>query len=505
MNANTGERRQFVLLPARGLRARRTALASTSRSFFVSLHNHVASGTSFEAATNVEIEVIDSIREDGTKLVAMREDDAMALRANQPDIVVAPVLYYRLAVATRHACRAAPSSLSVNPIARPGIRTRGAAPPITVHVADRVTGTPIAGAQIVAFTDFANRLGRDSVTNRNGNAKLDFGTSPVRLERLYVYPPLAGYWGAFERDASIGVGHRIDLNPIDPSADDCLRHFHGAGSSGDGRGVVVGVIDTGAGPHPDLEIKGDSDNGEGHGSHVAGIIGGRGAHPNGVAGVAPGVSLRSYRVFGVPGGVAANYTIAKAIDQAVVHKCDLINLSLKIDNPDDPSGFGTDPVVQYALDDARSAGALPIAAAGNDNRTAVDFPARDTMSLAVSALGRIGTFPQGSLEIADIMAPQGDDPQNFIAAFSNVGPEVDLTGPGVGIVSTVPGGYGVMSGTSMACPAVSGMTARLLSNSPDILSMRRGPERSASIARLALGAARSLGFGAHYEGRGLIG
>ena len=60
-----------------------------------------------------------------------------------------------------------------------------------------------------------------------------------------------------------------------------------------------------------------------------------------------------------------------------------------------------------------------------------------------------------------MVAPFGHDPKNYIAAFSNSGVEIDVAAPGAGVVSTVPGGYGVMSGTSMACPAVTGIAPRL--------------------------------------------
>jgi subtilisin len=445
--------------------------------------------------------VLDSIREDGAKLVEMSEADSKKLRTTHPDILIAPVVYYELATARRLRPRAAPSLLGVQPAATPGIPGQ-----IQVRVIDANSSAGVENALVVAFTDFTNRFGADGRTDSNGNAVINLGTSSVQIERLYVYPPLAGYWGAYRENFTLQPGFQVSLQPIDLSFVDSLRHFHGAGQpTTDGSGVTVGVIDTGVGPHPDLNSTGDIDNGEGHGTHVAGIIAANGTPPNGIRGIAPGVTLRSYRVFSAPGGLAANFTIAQAIDQAVLDGCDIINLSLKIDNQFDPSGFVIDPVVQSALQDARDAGVLPIAAAGNDNRTVVDFPGRDPTCLAVSALGRAGTFPSGSLEEGDILRPPtGTDPSNFIAAFSNFGPDVDLTGPGVGIVSTVPGGHGVLSGTSMACPAVTGMAARLIAQNPTILNMQHNAARSASMASLIMQSAQTLGFDIEYEGQGIL-
>jgi len=60
-----------------------------------------------------------------------------------------------------------------------------------------------------------------------------------------------------------------------------------------------------------------------------------------------------------------------------------------------------------------------------------------------------------------------------------------------------------MSGTSMACPAVTGAAAQLLASRVDILSMPRSPSRAEAIAQMLLQAARPLGFGAQFEGQGL--
>jgi subtilisin len=122
----------------------------------------------------------------------------------------------------------------------------------------------------------------------------------------------------------------------------------------------------------------------------------------------------------------------------------------------------------------------------------------------VSAYGRRGTFPPGTTDADEVRKPFGRDAKHFIAGFSNVGPEIDLTGPGVGVISTVLGGHGVMSGTSMACPAVTGAAARMLATKPEILSMTRDEERWDRIVHEVLNAAKTLGFKPEFEGQGVL-
>ncbi|MCZ7562698.1 MAG: S8 family serine peptidase [Burkholderiales bacterium] len=186
----------------------------------------------------------------------------------------------------------------------------------------------------------------------------------------------------------------------------------------------------------------------------------------------------------------------KALDRAAADGCDLVNMSL--------GGGAPDAATAAAIADARAQGVLVIAAAGNDGREPVSYPGADQLAIAVSAMGRKGTYPAGSTHAAEAMPPYGRDRRNFIAAFSNVGPEIDLTAPGVAIVSAWPGGYAALDGTSMACPAVTGAAAALLARKRGVLGMPRGQARSDAMAKLVFAAARSLGFTAEFEGRGML-
>jgi subtilisin len=505
----------FVVLPTSGLRAT-PATSSAALGLFLARLDDVRSAPaarSLVAGTGLkvkpEFKVLDSIRADGAKLVEMTADTANDLLASQPGLRIVPVVYYRPALTRRKIewtlKAAAARARKAAKAAAAAAKAAAAAVKVVVTVSSAGDGKPVPGATVVAFTDFQNRVGAQGVTNARGVVSLTLGKG-ARVERLYVYPE-KDFWGALRKNVSTQGGIDVALTPIALDYTDALRYYYGNAPDGAGGGVTVGVVDTGVGPHPDLVVAGGlncvtgedpedfGDNGAGHGTHVGGIIAARGTPPDGIRGLAPGVSLRSYRVFGKGAEGASNFAIAKAIDRAVTDHCDLINLSL--------GGGPSDPATQSAVHDARAQGSLVVAAAGNDDRGPVSFPAADPLCVAISALGRKGTFPRGSVDEDAVMGPFGNDPDEFIAAFSNVGPQVNLCGTGVGILSTVPGGYAALSGTSMACPVVVGFAARLLAQLPNVLAMPRDQDRSDAVARALLQTAKDRGFPAELQGNGL--
>ncbi|MDX2032931.1 MAG: S8 family serine peptidase [Blastocatellia bacterium] len=510
------EEQQFILLPARGMTTRSAGANPELTSFLVSLSGSVGRQVTAASATgggrrargggrrSASMRVLDSIHEDGAKLVEMSTEAMADLRAEQPGMRIVPVVHYHTMAAPRPAIEEAVTAS----------RTRGAttaaAVKITIKLVSKADGKPVAGVDVVAFTDFAGRRGAQGTTNSKGEVSLALGAASRKLERLYAFPKL-GFWGLLRKSVTISSGSQLSLRPLDLGFTDSKRFFYGDAPGGAGAGLKVGVIDTGIAAHPDLLIDGGvntvvgenpndfGDNGEGHGTHVAGIIAARGSAPAGIRGIAPNVTLRSYRVFGKNNPGASNFAIAKAIDRAVADGCDLINMSL--------GGGAPDIATQEAIADARAQGVVVFAAAGNDGRQPVSFPALDSLALAVSALGRKGTFPSDSTQNSDIQSPFGKpDKKNFIASFSNIGPEIDLTGPGVGVISTFPGGYAALDGTSMACPAAVGIAARLLSTPAHaaLLAAARSQARSDAMAQVILQAAKSLGFGSTFEGRGMV-
>lgn len=236
----------------------------------------------------------------------------------------------------------------------------------------------------------------------------------------------------------------------------------------DGRGIRVAVLDTGIDyTHPDLGgglgsgfkvlggydfINGDANpmDDHGHGTHVAGIIAANGT----AKGVAPGASLLAYKVLDANGSGAISVILA-GIDRAVDPDQNPATndapqvISMSLGGPGDPS----DPISQ-AVDAAVNAGVVCVVAAGNSGSS-------------YSTLGSPGCA-QKALTVG------ASDNQDVIASFSSRGPsqpdlaiKPDVTAPGVGILSTKPGGgYQALSGTSMATPHVSGAVALLLQLHP---------------------------------------
>lgn len=497
-NSNQGES-LFVILP--NLNIWNSEKPGDSQTFMRSVSRQLRAQTrslSVPSMTaDLGVKLIDEVAPSDTVLVSMGEAERVDLLRAHPGLRIVPVevldpLWLRRIKLT--------ASIGVS---------AGPKRVLEVTVVDAVSGSPLRNVEVVGLTDRGKRVGTSNKTSAGGIAKLMFAAGTDVLDSVEAYVP-AGYWPAYATKVDLSSGAlSLSCTPIDLVMQDVRGHFGFHGADTDGQGVKVGVVDTGVSAHPDLKFKGmnivkDEDAKDfadvlGHGTHVAGIIAGRGQPGTGVRGVAPGVDLRVYRVFGKGQEQALSFNIAKGIRQAVDDGCDLINLSLggQVDIPD----------VLREIHRARALGVVCIAATGNDYRGAVNYPARYPPVLAVSAFGRKGTYPAKAAQELEAVKPfASTDKKNFIAGFSNVGSEVELVGPGVGVVSTYPGGYAVMDGTSMACPVATGALARLLAGKSKILGMDRLQARSDAIFELAMDAAnsKSLGFGATFEGAGLL-
>ncbi|GAB6087760.1 S8 family peptidase [Alkaliphilus crotonatoxidans] len=255
---------------------------------------------------------------------------------------------------------------------------------------------------------------------------------------------------------------------------------HAAGYRG--AGVKVAVLDTGIdSSHPDLNVRGgysvftDSANsnpfydGDGHGTHVAGTIAALN-NTIGVLGVAYNVDLYAVKVLNNNGG--GTYAgIAQGIQWAVNNGMHIVNMSL--------GGPSSSTILQNICDAANQAGVLLIAAAGNSGNASgtgnsVGYPAR----------------------YASVMAVASTNSNNVRGSSSSTGPAVEISAPGVSILSTVPGnGYATYTGTSMASPHVAGVAALVKGARPNLSNTQ--------IRQILNSTATPLGNSNHY-GNGLV-
>jgi subtilisin len=455
-----------------------------------------ASVAYLDIAPNRELRVLDTVAETGPKLVELDDETAAAINDPRSPVRAVPVVEY-----------GRPDE-PLRPLGGVSLAPATGATNVKITCVDAASGADVAGVHVVAFTNFAARTGDEGITDNAGHVVLQL--SGTTIDRLYAYPP-AGHWGGFLRTLSTtGPGPIIvSLTEVDLNLVDCVRHYYGNTQLDASTGVTVGVVDTGVDPHGGVNIvggrntvtgepAGDYSDGGIHGTHVCGLVGADGVPPAGLRGVAPGVPINIYRVFPGGGGGATNYAILKALFYAAQDGCDVVNLSL--------GGGPYDEIVAEAITDACNQGMLVLIAAGNDHRSAVSYPAAYAGAVAVSAMGRVGTFPPGSLEEGDVQRPPSStaDADEFIAAFSNIGPQIAVTAPGVGALSTLPGGaFGPLSGTSMAAPVAAGATACLLSRDGAVYGMTRDRSRSDAIAKLLQSNSIARGFGLTYEGYGL--
>jgi len=234
-------------------------------------------------------------------------------------------------------------------------------------------------------------------------------------------------------------------------------------------GVVIAVLDSGVrGDHADLDAQfawgddpyaGDSDpsDAHGHGTHVIGLAAAETGNGLGVAGASYGCRFAAYRC-----GNASfpTSTLVLAIDAAVAAGAQVLSMSWgsSYDNP----------ALRSALQRAHDAGCVLVAAAGNDGATTPFYPAAWDIVVGVASSA----------------------PNDGPSSFTNRGPWVSVAAPGQAMVSTLlGGGYGAMSGTSMACPVVAGLAGLLYSQ----LGGVRSQSHAASVRQAIESSAHDVG------------
>ena len=256
-----------------------------------------------------------------------------------------------------------------------------------------------------------------------------------------------------------------------------------------GAGATVAVVDTGIdAAHPDLAgrvvpgwdfVDGDStpQDGNGHGTHVSGIIAADAGNGIGVDSVAPGARIMPVRVLDANGS-GSDANVAGGIDWATEHGADVINLSLGGTLP--TSGLGMQDAISAAIQRALDRGVVVVAAAGNDG---LPFCENNSFGGKVLCVGAVDKREQRSFY------------SSFGSGVSLVAPGgSDLPGTDEDVLSTWnDGSYQELAGTSQATPHVSGVAALLVS---------AGVRGQAAVQRI-LATATNIGPSAVY-GAGLV-
>jgi subtilisin family serine protease len=221
-----------------------------------------------------------------------------------------------------------------------------------------------------------------------------------------------------------------------------------------GRHVRVAEIDSGVDVrHPDLRgqladaqdfVGPGGQPAEAHGTAVAGVIAAKGDNGIGIVGVAPDATLMALRacwqVDASGATVCSSFTLAKAVQYALRHQAQVLNFSL--------SG-PPDVLLERLLDRALVQG-VTIVAAVDPNAGDGGFPASHALVIPVAVQGATGTIPAAA--------------QNAAGANQRM-----LLAPGHDILTTTAGGgWGFVSGSSLAAAHVSGVAALLLERSPNL-------------------------------------
>ncbi|MBC7236005.1 MAG: S8 family peptidase [Chloroflexi bacterium] len=264
-----------------------------------------------------------------------------------------------------------------------------------------------------------------------------------------------------------------------------------------GANVRIAILDTGIDmQHPDLQgrigavtdFTGEGpEDGNGHGTHCAGVAAGSGAASGGrYRGVAPGAILYSAKVLRSDGRGMMSDVMA-GVEWAVAQNVQIFSLSLGAEGPCD----GTDALSEMC-DAAVEAGVIACVAAGNEGP---------------------GNYTIGSPGCArQVITVGACDDADRVASFSSRGPtsdgrvKPDILGPGVNIVSArahgtsmgqiVDAHYTSASGTSMATPHIAGLCALLLEAQPELTPQQ--------IKQRLLGTAVDLGLSPYIQGRGRV-
>lgn len=276
------------------------------------------------------------------------------------------------------------------------------------------------------------------------------------------------------------------------------------GANHRGQGVKIAILDTGIdGSHSDLTVakaesfvleeygfsssETDTEDGNGHGSHVAGIAAGTGEASKGAyVGVAPEAELYSYKVASQQGHSTVGAVLA-GIDAAIEDEVDIISISLGMgsDSPTHPTSLAVDEAVgKYGIHVTVSAGNE-----GPGTNT-VNTPGAARNVITVGA-----AYPNKSTTNFSSRGPAGDgriDPDLTAPGYQIIAPlakesitvySEEYYSPSAVVDGSGSNDYIAFSGTSMSAPVVAGSIALLLSAHPNVspMAMRAALMSSADV------------------------
>ncbi len=220
----------------------------------------------------------------------------------------------------------------------------------------------------------------------------------------------------------------------------------------DGEGVRLAIVDTGVDAQQvDLvdqlaesrDFTGLGFSADIHGTQVAGILAAKPGNGAGISGVAPGATVLALKACQPSSAQSVrarcwSSALVKGLDYAAEQRVDIVNMSV--------GGRREDRLLQLGVETVVNGGSAVVAAAGNEGPTGPpSYPAALDGVVAVTAV----------------------DAAQRLYRYATQGPFVDLSAPGVEIISTAPGNqFPVCSGTSFATAYVSGALALLRQGSP---------------------------------------
>jgi subtilisin family serine protease len=315
-------------------------------------------------------------------------------------------------------------------------------------------GDSIEGQYIVAFSGSQSSASSRAVEQSAGDVLARNKINPQSLRQTFT-GKLSGFIAKLAKEEAETLKKDVAVAMIEQDRIITLNHCFTVAAPrlitwnvnrvgyGDGRGKTAWVIDTGIDfDHPDLNVDAarsrsfirstNADDENGHGTHVAGIIGAKN-NTFGVLGVASEATLVALKVLDKDGeGTLSAIVLALSYVNTHAKAGDVVNMSV--------GGEAASEILDQQVRNTAAQGIFIAIAAGNEGEPA-------------------GNYSPGRTNGANIYTVTAVDSLDRFASFSNYGNDVvDVAAPGVRILSCwINNRYAYASGTSMAAPHVAGL------------------------------------------------